>query len=144
MRGMMIAAAAMVAFSAAPASAQSAPDYAGTWAFQTMSYGSEQVGAIMSGAAVITASAPNRYDIRLIANERLVNRDSGEQILLTAHQTCTGENDGGQFTISCQLAEPLEGYSPDNFVLQAGETAGQLVGVLSSDASPQVTFSKLR
>ena len=143
MRGLMIAAAALAAFSATPVSAQTNDSFAGTWAFQTMSYGSEQVGAIMSGVAVVTQSSPDSYDIRLLSNERLVNRDTGEQIFLTARQTCTGANDGGQLTVTCQLSEPLEGYSPDNFVLQAGE-ADQLVGVLSSDAAPQVTFSRLR
>lgn len=143
MRGFLIAAAALVAMATPVASAQSGDAFAGTWAFQTASYGSEQVGAIMSGAAVITREAPNRYAIRLISNERLVNRDTGEGAFLTARQNCTGVNDGGQFTISCQMAEPLEGYEPDNFVLQAGE-ADQLVGVLSSQTSSQVTFSRMR
>jgi hypothetical protein len=143
MRGFLIAALALAVCSAPAAHAQSSDTFAGTWAFQTVSYGDERVGAIMSGVAVITASAPNRYDIRLLSNERLVNRDTAESMLLTARQTCTGENDGGQFTISCQLAEPLEGYEPDNFVLQAGEP-DQLVGALSSQASPQVTFTRMR
>jgi hypothetical protein len=97
----------------------------------------------MSGAAVITRAAPNRYAIRLIANERLVNRDTGQGAFLTARQNCTGTNDEGQFTISCELTEPLEGYEPDTFVLQAGE-ADQLVGVLQSSNSSQVTFSRIR
>jgi len=142
MRAFMIASAALLAFTAAPAHAQSGDAFEGTWAFQTASYGSEQVGAIMSGAAVITRAGEDRYDIRLISNERLVNRDSGRQAFLTARQNCTGSSDGGQFTITCQLAETVEGYEPDNFVLQQGE-ANQLVGVLSSSASPQVTFSRL-
>ncbi|MFN3463392.1 MAG: hypothetical protein ACK4X1_04880 [Terricaulis sp.] len=141
MRGFLIAA---MALAAAPlAQAQTGDAFEGTWAFQTQSYGTEQVGAIMSGAAVITREAPNRYAIRLLANERLVNRDTGQGAFLTARQTCTGVNDDGQFTITCQMAEPLEGYQPDNFVLQAGE-ADQLVGVLNSNASSQVTFSRLR
>lgn len=144
MRGWLMAAmAATLAVVAAPASAQSNDGYAGTWAFQTASYGAEQVGAIMSGVAVIERTARNRYGIRLLANERLVNRDTGQTAFLTARQTCTGEVDGAQFTIRCQLAEPVEGYEPDNFVLQQGE-ADQLVGVLSSSASPQVTFTRLR
>ncbi len=142
MRAFLIAAAALIAC-ATPASAQSRDAFVGTWAFQTTSYGTEQVGAIMSGAAVITRAAPNRYTIRLISNERLVNRDTGQGAFLTARQNCTGENADGQFTISCQMAEPLDGYEPDNFVLQAGE-ADQLVGVLSSNTSSQVTFSRLR
>jgi len=37
----------------------------------------------------------------------------------------------------------VQGYEPDNFVLQVGET-DQLVGVLRSQASPQVMFSRVR
>jgi hypothetical protein len=143
MRAFLIASAALMTFAAAPASAQSGDPFAGTWAFQTASYGSEQVGGIMSGVAVIRRTARDRYDIRLLSNERLVNRETGQGAFLTARQRCTGQNDGGQFTISCQMAEPLEGYQPDNFVLQRGET-DQLVGVLSSNNSSQVTFSRLR
>jgi hypothetical protein len=141
MRGFLIAA---MALAAAPmAQAQTGDAFEGTWAFQTQSYGTEQVGAIMSGAAVITREAPDRYAIRLLANERLVNRDTGQGVFLTARQTCTGVNDDGQFTITCEMAEPLEGYAPDNFVLQSGE-ADQLVGVLNSNNSSQVTFSRMR
>lgn len=148
MRGLMIAAAAVLAACTAaaptPAGAQATGDLAGTWAFQTQSYGNEQVGAVMSGVAIMTGSAPNRYDIRLLTNELMVNRATGESRLLTARQTCTGEMDGGQFSIACQMAEPLEGYSPDNFVLQAGENADQLVGALSSATSATVTFTRTR
>ncbi|MEQ1810192.1 MAG: hypothetical protein ABL889_09710 [Terricaulis sp.] len=143
MRGFLIAAVTLAACSAPVAHAQSSDAFEGTWTFQTASYGNEQVGGIMSGAAVITREAPNRYAVRLIANERLVNRDTGQGAFLTARQNCTGENDGGQFTITCQMAEPLEGYEPDTFVLQAGET-DQLVGVQRSQTSPQVTFSRMR
>jgi hypothetical protein len=141
MRAFLIAAAALMAC-AAPASAQTRDAFEGTWAFQTTSYGTEQIGAIMSGAAVITRASADRYTIRLISNERLVNRDTGQGAFLTARQNCTGENADGQFTISCQMAEAVDGYEPDNFVLQAGE-ANQLVGVLSSNTSSQVTFSRL-
>ncbi len=141
MRGFLIAAMALAA--ASTAHAQTGDAFEGTWAFQTQSYGTEQVGAIMSGAAVITREAPNRYAIRLLANERLVNRDTGQGAFLTARQNCTGVNDDGQFTITCQMAEPLEGYTADNFVLQTGE-ADQLVGVLNSNNSSQVTFSRMR
>ena len=143
MRGFLIAVVTLAACSAPVAHAQSSDAFEGTWTFQTASYGNEQVGGIMSGAAVITREAPNRYAVRLIANERLVNRDTGQGAFLTARQNCTGANDEGQFTITCQMAEPLEGYEPDTFVLQAGET-DQLVGVQRSQTSPQVTFSRMR
>jgi hypothetical protein len=145
MRGIVIAAAAMLtACSAAtPAGAQAEGDYAGTWAFQTDPYGNEQFGVVMSGVAVMTSAAPNRYDIRLLANELIIERLSGQSRLITARQTCTGETDGAQFNITCQMAEPLEGYEPDNFVLQDGEE-DQLVGVLNSATDGQVTFTRLR
>jgi len=70
MRGLLIASAvAIAALIATPASAQRSGDpFAGTWAFQTTSYGDERVGAIMSGAAVITRAGRDRYTIRLVAN----------------------------------------------------------------------------
>jgi hypothetical protein len=145
MRGLVLGAAAVLAAcSTGVASAQSDSDHAGTWAFQTTLYGSGAVGAYMSGVAVMTPAAPDRYDIRLMANERLVNRLSGETRLLVAHQTCTGEQTGAQFTITCQLTEAVEGYEPDNFVLQQGEDANQLVGVLNSANDPEVTFTRMR
>lgn len=143
MRGFLIATAALIALAAPAASAQTRDAFEGTWAFQTESYGTENVGAIMSGAAVITREAANRYAIRLISNERLVNRDTGQGAFLTARQNCTGTNDDGQLTIACQMAEPLEGYEPDTFVVQAGE-ADQLVGVLQANNTSQVTFSRMR
>ena len=145
MKRMTLAAAVVLAAcSAGVASAQSDSDYAGTWAFQTAPYGSGAVGAYMSGLAVMTPSAPDRYEIRLMANERLVNRPTGETRLLVAHQTCTGEQTGAQFSITCEMAEPLEGYQADNFILQPGEEAGQLVGVLDSVNHAQVTFTRMR
>ncbi len=146
MRGIVLAAAVVLAACSATtqASAQAENDRAGTWAFQTELYGGMQVGAYMSGVAVMTATAPDRYDIRLMANERLVNRMTGETRLLVAHQTCTGEQTGAQFSITCQLAEPIEGYEADNFLLQQGEEPGQLVGVLESANSAQVTFTRMR
>ncbi|GAN00196.1 hypothetical protein U91I_03861 [alpha proteobacterium U9-1i] len=138
----MLWAVAAVALIATPAVAQSG-DLSGTWAFQTQPYGDQQFGVVMSGVAIATASAPNRYDIRLIANELIIERASGRSQTITARQTCTGEDAGGQFNITCQMAEPVEGYEPDNFVLQRGE-ADQLVGVLSSATSGQVTFTRVR
>ena len=142
MRRLILAAALIVL--AAPAHAQQTNDLSGTWAFQTASYGNEQFGVIMSGAAVFTATAPNRYDVRLIANERIVQRETSQFRLLVARQICAAENQDGQIAITCQLSEPVEGYEPDNFALQAGENADELVGALSSGSSPQVTFTRLR
>ncbi|MEZ5995070.1 MAG: hypothetical protein R3C25_04895 [Hyphomonadaceae bacterium] len=147
MRGLLAAAAlALATACSAPqqAAAQASGDFSGTWAFQTQSYGSDQVGAVMSGAAILTSGATQgHYDVRLLAHELLVNRDTGQSRMLTARETCTGVDDGAQVTITCQMAEPLEGYSPDDFVLQRGE-ADELVGVLGSNANSQVTFTRLR
>lgn len=125
-----------------PAAAQDS-DFSGTWAFQTEPYGSQQFGVVMSGAAVLTPVAPDRYDIALLAQELIVDRASGQSQVISARQSCTGNYDGAQFTIACELAEEIEGYAPDNFLLQPGED-GRLVGVLDSAASSQVTFTRLR
>jgi uncharacterized protein YaiE (UPF0345 family) len=144
MRALMMGAVMAAAMLAAPANAQDATDLSGTWAFQTNSYGNEQFGVIMSGAATFTATAPNRYDVRLIANELIVQRETSASQLLTARQTCMAENAEGQLTITCQLSEAVAGYEPDNFLLQAGTSADELVGALTSGSSPQVTFTRLR
>jgi hypothetical protein len=143
MRVLTCALAVALALSVMPATAQTSGSHAGTWAFQTEPYGSDQFAVVMSGAATFTAVAPDRYDIRLIANELIIERVTGRTQLVTARQTCTGEADGAQLTISCEMAEPLEGYAPDNFILQQGD-ADQLIGVLSSNASSQVTFTRMR
>ncbi|MEZ6023235.1 MAG: hypothetical protein R3C16_07470 [Hyphomonadaceae bacterium] len=145
MRGSLFAAAALMACAAAPAaSAQNGDAFTGTWAFQTNDYGNAQYVVAMSGVAVVTPSAPGRYDIRLIANEIIGERSTGRTQLITAREACTGEVDGEVFNIACQMAEPLEGYEPDNFILQSGEESDQMVGVLSSAASGQVTFTRMR
>jgi len=137
-----IMAAALALAAPAPATAQT-QDFAGTWAFQTEPYGDEQFGVIMSGAAIISRAARGRYDIRLVANELIIDRASGQSQMVTAQQRCVGEAAGAQFNITCQLAAPLEGYEPDNFVLQQSD-ADALVGVLNSAANSEVTFTRLR
>jgi hypothetical protein len=145
MRAMTIAAALVAAAcgAPAPAGAQSGDAYAGTWAFQTEPYtaASGAVAAVMSGVAIISANGGEGYAIRLLSHEYVTQ--GAQSVMLTARQTCRGEVQGAQFNISCEMAEPLEGYTPDNFVLQAGE-ADQLLGVLASGASAQVTFSRVR
>ncbi len=143
MRAMMTSAALAVFAFAAPASAQQANDLSGTWSFQTASYGNEQFGVIMSGAAVFIATTPGRYTVRLIANERIVQRETSQFRLLVARQNCVAEDEDGQIAITCRLADTVEGYEPDNFALQAGENADELVGALSTGYSPQVTFTRL-
>jgi hypothetical protein len=141
MRALALAA-ALTAMTGA-ASAQNGDPYVGTWAFQTQPYeaGQAQVMAIMSGVAVITDGAGDRYDIKLLAQEYITQ---GQQSLtLTARENCQGEVQDGQFSVTCALAEPLEGYQPDSFVLQQGE-ADEMLGVLASASSAQVTFSRLR
>lgn len=143
MRGMTTAVLLAAALAATPASAQSGDSLTGTWAFQTQMYGDAQFAVAMSGVAIVSLAAPGRYDVRLIAHELITERASGRANMITARETCTGEQTGGQFNIACQMAEPLAGYEPDNFVLQQGE-ADQLVGVLSSATSGQVTFTRVR
>ena len=142
MRGWILTTAIVVmAAMAASASAQSG-DARGTWAFQTQPYGNEQFSVIMSGVAIVSPPRRGRHEIRLVSNELIVAQN-GQSQMVTARQRCTGEASGGQFTISCQMAEPLDGYEPDNFVLQTSER-DQMVGVLASAASSQVTFTRVR
>jgi len=128
---------------AAPASAQSNDDYSGTWAFQSTPYGDEQFGVLMSGTAIVQSSGRNRYQIQLLANEIIIERQTARSSLVSARQNCTGVLEDGQFNIDCELAEPVEGYQPDNFVLQRSSPT-QLQGVLASAASAQVTFNRVR
>jgi hypothetical protein len=141
MRGLVLA--LLLWAAAGGAQAQSSESIDGTWAFQTELYGNGEFGAVMSGTAVITLAGQNRYDIRLISNELIIQRQTGRSQLVTARQTCSGDSESGQFNITCQMAEPLDGYEPDNFVLQQGER-DHLVGVLASAASSQVTFTRMR
>lgn len=136
----IVMAMALALSAATPAAAQTS-DLSGTWAFQTEPYGDDQVAVAMSGVAVITAVAPRRYDVRLLAQELLVYARNRTQ-LITARQNCTGDVDDGQISISCELSEPVEGYAPDNFVLQQSGD-GELSGVLTSASTAQVTFSRL-
>src|ERR1043165_8863183 len=128
----------MAAALAPPAYAQThvtaAPSsYAGTWGFQSEDYGNDDYGVAMSGVAVITPSShPNRYDIRLLVQEMIPQRESGMTHMLVAHENCAGDGANGQLAITCEMSEPLQNYQPDSFILQPGESADQLVGALSS------------
>ncbi len=124
---------------AAPASAQQ-DNLAGVYAFQSEPYGNEQFAVSMSGAAVWEEARNGAIAIRLTTNEIIVERASNRSRILTAHQTCTGERDGTQISISCEMAEPLEGYTPDAFLLQTSD--GALAGVLNT--GPQVSFARVR
>lgn len=146
MHGLLVAAAALLTACTAttPAGAQAAGDYTGTWAFQTEPYGNDQFGVVMSGVAIMRSAGANRYTLQVVTNELIIERQTSQSRLLTARQNCTGQKDDAQFTVTCAMAEPLEGYEPDNFVLQAGENADQLVGALSSATSSTVTFTRVR
>lgn len=143
MRALIAAVIVAPALTAMPASAQSNASHAGTWAFQTEPYGNDEYAVVMSGAATFTTSGRNHYNINLISNELIIERATGRSQIITARQACTGDADGPLLTIQCEMAEPLEGYTPDNFVLQQGGT-DQLLGVLSSNANSQVTFTRMR
>jgi hypothetical protein len=136
---------ALAAITAAPAQAQSNP-FTGTWAFQTEDYGSESIVVTLSGAAIITHNGA-RYDIRLVAHEQASVQQpvmEGEDTeIVAAHQRCTGEADGAQFTITCEIVDAPESYAPDNFVLQV-DAPGRMVGVLQSASTGQVTFTRVR
>ncbi|MBS0384357.1 MAG: hypothetical protein JSS00_03300 [Proteobacteria bacterium] len=127
------------------AAAAAPGSYAGTWGFQTEDYGNDQYGVAMSGVAVITpAQAANRYNIRLLAQELITQRESGLTHLLIARENCTGDGSNGQLAITCEMAEPVQNYQPDSFILQPGENADQLVGALSSASNGSATFNRMR
>ena len=149
MRKLLVAALAAMACFAAPAHAQTQPaaasSYAGTLGFQSEDYGNDDYGLAMSGVAVITAAqAPNRYNISLLTQQQLTQRESGETHTLVAHENCTGDASNGQLAITCQLADPLQNYQPDSFLLQRGENGDQLVGALTtSQQNGETTFNRL-
>lgn len=144
MRTLIVGALAALSLTAAPAAAQAGNAYAGTWAFQTEDYGNEDYSVIMSGVAVVTpASTPNRYRVQVLAQESIVQNETGDSRLLVARENCHGETANGQLSIECELAEPLQGYEPDTFLLQTGE-ADRMVGVMSSATNAQVTFDRMR
>ncbi len=138
MRRLILAAFATICLTA-PARAQQG-GIEGVWAFQSEPYGDERFAVSMSGAALIAGESRGRYAVRLTVNEMIVERASGRSRIITAQQNCIGERDGTQLSISCEMAEPLEGYTPDAFLLQSSD--GQLAGVLN--AGPQVTFTRVR
>jgi hypothetical protein len=149
MRNILVAAAA-AACAAMPAFAQtqtaaSAAPYAGTWGFQSEDDGNDDYGLAMSGVAVITpAQGANRYNISLLTQQQLTERESGETHTLVAHETCLGDASNGQLAISCQLADPVQNNQPDSFLLQRGDNADQMVGALTtSQANGETTFNRV-
>ena len=146
MRNILVAVAA-AACAATPAFAQtqtaaSAAPYAGTWGFQSDDYGTDDYGLVMSGVAVITQTQGNRYNVRLLTQQQLTERESGETHMLVGRENCTGDASNGQLAITCQ-ADPLQDRQPDTFLLQQGDSADQLVGALTSSSNSQTTFSRL-
>src|SRR5262249_13214361 len=111
-----------------PAAASS---YAGTWGLHSEDSGNDDYGLVLSGVAVTTQAAAHRYSISLLTQQQLTERESGETHMLVAHETCTGDASNGQLAISCQLADPLQNYQPDSFLLQRGDSADQMVGALT-------------
>ena len=147
MRKIWFAALAAAVSLAAPAYAQTQPaaasSYAGTWGFQSEDYGTDDYGLVMSGVAVITQAQGNRYDVRLLTQQQLTQRESGESHMLVAHETCTGDASNGQLAITCQ-SDPLQDRQPDAFLLQRGDSADQMVGALTSSSNSQTTFTRVR
>jgi hypothetical protein len=147
MRKILLAAWAAAACLAMPAYAQtqsaSAASYAGTWGFQSEDYGNDDYGLAMSGVAIITQVQDNRYNVRLLVQDQLTERESGETHLLVAHENCSGDASDGQLAITCELTEPLQNYHPDSFILQRGENGDQLIGAVSSADNSQTTFNRM-
>lgn len=119
----------------APAAAQSARDFAGTWAFRTDYYGQ----ASLSGAAIVTPAGRGEFAIALVAQEQSVEGGA----ITVAAQTCRGLATGAQLSIMCALDEAMENYLPDNFELTLTDE-GRMEGVLQSAAQAQALFVRLR
>jgi hypothetical protein len=146
MRKILLAALAAAAL-ATPAYAQTQPAaveprFAGTWGFQSEDYGTDDYGLVMSGVAVITQTQGNRYSVRLLTQQQLTERESGDQHMLVGHENCQGDASNGQLAITCQ-ADPLQqDRQPDAFLLQQGDGGDQLVGALTSSSNSQTTFTR--
>jgi hypothetical protein len=129
---------------AAPARAQAGDAFAGTWGFQSDDYGNDDYGAAMSGVAIITAAATaHHYNVKLLAQEVISQRADGQSHLLVARENCTGADESGQLTVSCQLAEPLQNYQPDSFAIEAVDH-DHLGGALTSSGGVSVNFNRFR
>jgi len=129
---------------AAPARAQGGDPFTGTWGFQSEDYGNENYGASMSGVAVISpGAAANQYNIKLLAQEVISQREDGQSHLLVARENCKGENTNGQLSITCEMAEPLDNYTPDTFVIQAVDH-DHLGGVMTGASGASANFNRVR
>lgn len=127
---------------ATPTSVQTG-DFNGTWGFQSEDYGNDDYGAAMSGVAIITpGSSSNRYNIKLLTQEIISQREDGQSHLLVAHENCNGENTNGQLTVTCTMAQPLDNYTPDTFVVQIVD-GDHLGGVLTGASGASVNFNRV-
>lgn len=130
--------------SSTPASVQGGDQFSGTWGFQSEDYGNDDYGASMSGVAIVTSGASaNHYTIKVLAQEVISQREDGQSHLLVARENCKGEDTNGQLTVTCTLAEPLDNYSPDEFVIQAVDH-DHLGGVLTTSSGASVNFNRVR
>ncbi|MFZ2030626.1 MAG: hypothetical protein WAU68_09990 [Vitreimonas sp.] len=147
MRIILLAALAAAALAAsANAQTQTAaaePRFTGTWGFQSEDYGTDDYGLAMSGVAVITQAQGTHYNVRLLTQQQLTERESGQTHMLVGHETCSGDASNGQLAITCQ-ADPLQDRQPDTFLLQRGDNADQLVGAITSSSNSQATFSRMQ
>jgi hypothetical protein len=147
MRSTILATAAVLAAalaSAGVAHAQTSDAFTGTWGFQSDDYGTDDYGASMSGVAIVTPGASaHHYDIKLLAQEVVSQRADGDSHLLVAHENCTGADESGQLTVTCQLSEPVDNYAPDSFAIQAVDH-DHLGGALTSSDGASVNFNRVR
>jgi hypothetical protein len=127
-----------------PARAQGGDQFSGTWGFQSEDYGNDDYGASISGVAVITPGAgANHYTVKVLAQEVISQRQDGQSHLLVARENCNGEDTSGQLTVTCHMAEPLDNYTPDEFVIQAVDH-DRLGGVMAGSSGASVNFNRVR
>lgn len=143
MRNWVIGAAAAAALFTGGAYAQSAQDFAGTWAFQSQNYSPEQsYSQALSGVAVIRSAGRGRYDVDVLAQE--MASAGAEWVTSWARQDCEGRAQEPSFTITCTVTNTdSDSYQPDNFQVTL-QPDGSLTGHLISANSGEVIFRRLR
>jgi hypothetical protein len=107
-----------------------APALAGNWAFETDAATARD--CVITGQAVLTASAISRYDVRLTTLERCRTGETWR-----SRQSCTAEQNGRALRISCRIVHVEPGnYAPDNFVLEAVSADAMAGALVSSRSAP--------
>ncbi len=141
----LVGAAALAAATALIAgAAQAEPgQFAGNFSFQTDDLIAGPNVQILSGSAVAALQNNGTYRVSLVATDFFQNPEGSRRVY--AVQLCTGQPDGGEMTITCQVVSTNStNYTPDNFRLRQDPATPTLWrGTLSSSGSAPVEFLDL-